>query len=352
MSYCTIDNVNKDPNARLYTLSTGEHVIQGLKKNSKCYLYFDELSLLSNIIKNYNQSERSDLSSIYAENTTNTVFTADDNNGTTYYFAGNPTDNWVSFAGFYWRIVRVNGDGSIRMIYSGEDTGSVTEANRTGETTQIKTGAFNSVENDNAYVGYMYEIGQVHGTKIDSTIKEELDNWYENNIGNNNTYSNKLDGNAGFCGDRELYSGTGLATTNTTYAASNRLNTTRTPTFKCTNSNDLYTETNSNQGNRALTYPIGLITADELWYAGATLESTTNNFYLNTGENYWTMTPQGYRSNINTGVVFILTDIGFLYNPLNLTGSSSGIRPVINLRADVTISSGDGTASNPYVIVA
>ena len=128
--------------------------------------------------------------------TTGTIYYADTSKGRTYYFAGNPTDNWVQFGGFYWRIIRINEDGTIRMIYQG------TAANTTGEGTQTQTSAFNSTSNNNMYVGYMYESNQVHGLTSSSTIKEILDQWYQNNL---TSVADKIDGNAGFCGDRMPY---------------------------------------------------------------------------------------------------------------------------------------------------
>ena len=133
------------------------------------------------------------------------------------------------------------------MIYQG------TSANTTGTGTQAGTSAFNSARNDNMYVGYMYTSGSVHGTGTNSAIKGVLDTWYQNNL---SSYTNDLSGNAGFCGDRTLYNGTG--TTLIYYGAFNRLNTNKVPTFECTSDSDLYTTSESKDGNRALTYPIGL----------------------------------------------------------------------------------------------
>ena len=93
-------------------------------------------------------------SSKVEDTTTGVIYKAQDDWGDTYYFAGNPTDNWVKFANFYWRIIRINGDGSIRMIYQG------TSANTTGTGTQLQTNVFNSSYNRSEYVGYMYTSGQ------------------------------------------------------------------------------------------------------------------------------------------------------------------------------------------------
>ena len=261
-SYCTADGKNKDQDAILYTNDNGEHVIGNLQKNSKCYLYFDkEISIRDTLLANYpTKLTRSSFTSTVTNTTTGTIYYADTSKGRTYYFAGNPTDNWVSFGGFYWRIIRINEDGTIRLIYQG------TSANTTGTGTQLQTSTFSidSSTYNNAYVGYMYTLNEVHGLGTDSGIKKLLDNWYRDNLATN--YGDKIDGNAGFCGDRTPYSGTGLGTTNTYYAAYNRLRSNKQPSFECTNDSDLYTTSGSEQGNKALTYPIGLITADEIAY--------------------------------------------------------------------------------------
>ncbi len=341
-SYCTVDGINKDNNARLYTNDNGEHVIANLQKKSKCYLYFDESKpLLADAIKNYSHSTRTDFSTIYSTETTSIVFEASDNDGTTYYFAGNPTDNWVYFAGFYWRIIRVNGDGSIRLIYQG------TTPDGNG---QIGTSTFNSSSNINEYVGFMYTEGSVHGVGTSSTIKEELDNWYENNL---LSYEDNIDINAGFCNDRTpstSYSSSngegGTGTTRTYYGAYIRISVNDSPSFKCNNDLDLFTTSSSNKGNKALKYPIGLITADEIVYAGGYEYTNNTAFYLYTGSTYWTMTPSSNQS------VFRLYSAGSPDDGLSSAGVyyTSGIRPVINLKA-TTEFTGTGTISDPFVLL-
>ena len=78
------------------------------------------------------------------------LFMAEDDEGESYYYRGAVKNNYVSFAGFIWRIIRRNGDGSIRMIYSGKTTSD------TGEATSIGNSQFNSKYWDPAYVGYKY----------------------------------------------------------------------------------------------------------------------------------------------------------------------------------------------------
>ena len=188
---------------------------------------------------------------------------------TTYYYTGKP-NNWVLFGtnssgqSLYWRIIRINGDGTIRMIYQG------TGFNTTGSGTQIGTIAFNSSYDNNMYVGFKYTSGQVHGTGTNSTILNTLNNWYASNLADEAKY---LDGNAGFCGDRTPSTSSsssngsgGTGTTTTYYGAYIRLYNKGTsnsnPSLQC-DSQDVYTTTDSSSGNKSLTYPIGLVTADE-----------------------------------------------------------------------------------------
>ena len=302
------------------------------------------------------QLTRSDFSTTVTNTTTGTIYYADTTKGRTYYFAGNPTDNWVKFGGFYWRIIRINEDGSIRMIYSGNSTsGPVT----TGANTQIGTSVFNYTYGDNTYVGYMMGLdnqcttGNCEGTdkttsydqsvnnEYDSTIKKVLDTWYQNNLA---VVSDKIDGNAGFCGDRTYVSGSGYGANSTRYGANMRLRTNKQPTFECTNNSDLYTTSESSQGNRALTYPIGLITADEVAYAGAVWPQDNANDYLQTGQLYWTISPSSatYASVLHVGTVGIGGE--------EIVYRTWGVRPVINLSANVTIT-GSGTSTDPYVVV-
>ena len=284
------------------------------------------------------------------------------NNGTgiTYYYTGNP-NNWVQFAGFYWRIIRINGDGTIRMIYQGAaDSETPDNDNITGTGTQIGTSAFNSSSNNNMYVGFKYTQNEVHGTKTNSTIlgtdtstdTKTLNGWYRANL---LEYANYIDGNAGFCGDRTPSTSEsnsngsgGTGTTITYYGAYIRLVTNNNPSLQCSDSGDIYTTTDSSTGNKSLTYPIGLITADEVILAGIPYyeDGRSQSNYLYTNVNYLTMSPFWYN---NYASVFYVDSYGFL-SEIFVTRIDYGVRPVINLRADVSISSGDGSASNPYVI--
>ena len=254
-----------------------------------------------------------------------------EDNKTTYYFRGAVENNYVSFANNIWRIVRINEDGSIRLI----------------KQDSISNGEFNTNSSDAAYLGYMYgtpgssTYAETHKNTNSSTIKTAIDTWYSANL---STYSSHL-ADAGFCGDRSLSSGTGIGTTSTDYGTYNRLKTNKTPQFKCPQTNDLYTTKTSTKGNKALNYPIALITIDEVAYAGGVYNLNNENYYLKNGNDFWTMSPFHSDSYANGWRVRENGYVGY--------GSVLGkvsVRPVINLKSTVEITSGDGTSSNPYTV--
>src|SRR5699024_4256666 len=122
----------------------------------------------------------------------------------------------------------------------------------------------------------------------------KLNTWYQDNL---SSYASSIDGNAGFCGDRTPSTSNsstnnqgGTGTTVTYYGGYIRLITNKQPTYECPDG-DLYTTKGSEDGNKALTYPIGLITADEVAYAGGVYGQTNESYYLYTNSNYWTMSP-------------------------------------------------------------
>ena len=272
------------------------------------------------------------------------IYKAEDDWGESYYFRGAVTNNWVKFAGYYWRIIRINGDGSIRLIYNGTSTAT------TGDSTMINSSqAFNSSYDRSEYVGYMYTTGQQHGNTTNGSIKEVIDNWYNSNLA---SYADKISKEVGFCGDREMasgYSWSSQPSSDIYYAGFGRLvqnSSSINPTLKCSNSNDFYTISLSSKGNKVLTNPVGLITADEVAMAGGVIGVQNTSYYLWNAAYYWTMSPS-YFSNNSAGVFLIYSYGGLTHSNLNLT---FGVRPVINLSSNVEII-GSGTSSDPYVVV-
>ncbi|MCM1052779.1 MAG: hypothetical protein NC483_02210 [Ruminococcus sp.] len=383
-SYCYkgTDKNNKDTSVILETNKYGEHIISELSKSSKCILYFKRREattsaakyILSHITE-VTHRKKGTFNQVISGETTGKIYADSDDDGVTYYYAGNPTDNWVEFGGYYWRIIRINGNGSIRMIYQGrteDENGNKLEPQATGEETQIGTSTFNYLGDDNAYVGYMYGTTKsssyetTHENKNDSEVKKSLDDWFINsNIKQGSNYFDKIDLNAGFCGDRQFnISDTQIDGTSGSivpkpivYASRIRL-INGTPKYNCNIINDLYSYKNNNiysltkQGNKALDNPVGLITADEASYAGMVFSgaSTTTNNYLYTNSTYWTITPA--RFNDLGAAVYAIYQSGYIdYGwRSHVALIKRGIRPVINIRSDVELT-GDGTISNPYKVV-
>ena len=140
------------------------------------------------------------------------LYMMEDQDGRSYYYRGSATNNYVYFAGYYWRIIRQNGNGSVRLLFAG------TSASAVGDSLQIGTNAFNATRNNPGYVGYMYgskfntSYEQTHANENNSSIKTVLDNWYKTNIVDKNLEQYIAD--SGFCNDRSIYSGgDGVSTT-------------------------------------------------------------------------------------------------------------------------------------------
>lgn len=249
------------------------------------------------------------------------VYTANDNYGTNYYFRGNVEDNYVKFADLYWRIVRINGDGTMRLMYDGTYAHKNTDTNTDRVLTNV---AYNSTNN----VGYMYGNGNTNTTN--STIKTSLDAWYKENIldkGYSNFIADRI-----FCNDRGMID-------ETHFNAYDRLTAKNEPTLVCNNTNDTFT-TGGMVGNSSLLYPVGLLSADEL-----ALAKTDATSYINKGVSYWTMTPSDKEN--DSLKVFTLDENGALTTS-NISEEKSLV-PVINLTKEYTNKMlGTGTLNDPY----
>ena len=287
------------------------------------------------------------------EETNGYLCKAKDAYGDSYYYRGNVTNNYVKFADKYWRIVRINGDGTVRVIYDG------TSAHANGETSsdrQIGTSAFNSSSNDNAYAGYMYgatgasTYAAAHANTNDSTIKAYIDNWYKINIlgtANEEYLADNI-----FCNDRSISNdntGTGAGTTRTNYRwywgpwkSDNHNDNMK---LVCPQQNDAFTVSDTTNGNGALTYPIGLLSTDEIVLAGG-WNASNSGYYLYSGQYWWASSPSFFNSSACVRGVDSSSDAdGGVY----VYYSSGGVRPVFNLKAEV-LAQGTGTASDPYRI--
>ena len=301
--------------------------------------------------------DRSSFSSVLTTDNTKTLYTSTENGTTVYYFAGNATDNWVKFGknasnkDLYWRIIRTNSDGGVKLLYHGTST-TATDAVINAST------KFNEKYNDPMYVGYMY--GTSNATAIDrsntnnSTIKGIIDTWYENNLKTN--YTKYLSTTAVYCNDRSVTSGTYSVSSSFNYAAHTRLGTNKTPTYDCTDTNDKFT-VDTSTGNGKLTYPIALMTADEVSFAGGLWGTNAQTWYYynsakgsSTGEQWWWLLSPATGNGSYAYVFFVVGSSypGFLSS--TYVSHTYGVRPAVSLKSCVKTSGGDGSASAPYTI--
>ena len=293
---------------------------------------------------------------------------AEDNNGTSYYFRGAVTNNYVEFANKCWRIVRVGGDGSVKLILHNDNTtGAANPCDAANNSTSAAfarysgttyTSAFNSSHNDNAYVGFKYgtagasDYATTHANTNNSTILTNLEAWYEKN--NLKNYE-KVIADTVWCNDKTNVTdtsydpwsitpnGLGYAKNVTYYGATQRLVGTSGsaggtgPSLKC---NGELSKINSK---------VGLITADELAYAGYAYVQNNTTTYLQenaTNTYWWSLSPNFFNGG-SADVWFVGGSNG------GFDGSSVyntyGVRPSISLKPSTNVT-GEGTSSTPYII--
>ena len=281
----------------------------------------------------------------------------------------NDNANWGNNKfNIYWRIIRSNEDGSVRLLYSG--TSPDTTEGYIGKS--AFNSAFNSNSSDSMYVGYMYGTsGTLESNRTnenDSTIKTTIDTWYEKNLLTN--YDKYISKTAIYCNDRSVGEGTynKSGSTKLDYGGYTRLFTNKTPSYKCgaNTSDGLFESTQAIEdkfsasteggGNGQLKYPIALMTADEVSFAGGvrgrTLSSPYAWYYTNSkgtsivgSYGWWTISPyESYR-------LFHIYDDGILeiYGMLPYANGIT-VRPSISLDSCVQIKSGNGTPEAPYEI--
>ena len=357
---------------------------------------------------NTNIKTRTDFSTTYTDTNIGTMYKAKEDNTDVYYFAGDARNNWVKFGTYentkkiyvgyradqvtreyetleecqndeqysncvektlwnkgdtmYWRIIRTNSDKSIRLLYHGNNVFS--------ENAWITDTKFNANDNNSLYVGYMYgtsgSLENNRNNENSSLIKTVLENWYEINL---NNYHKYISSNSIYCNDRNLSSDaqyTANSATDFYYIAYERISINFKPTYDCTETADAFSADNT---SAKLTYPIGLMTADELVYAGGNYGKNNANIYysynakktLSVSNIWFTMTPIGW-FNLYSGVyqsasLFFVCDNLEGYSCYGNISASSwpnqelAVRPVISIKENAIYKSGDGSASNPYEIV-
>ena len=269
-----------------------------------------------------------------------------------------PINNWVKFGknssnkDLYWRIIRTNSDGGVRLLYHGTST-TATDA-------YIGTSKFNTEDNDPMYVGYMYGTsGSLVNNRTNtnnSTIKGVIDTWYKNNL--NTNYGKYISTTAVYCNDRSNPAGGyNKGSTSFYYGARTRLDTNKTPSYDCATAEDKFTA-DSSTGNGKLTYPIALMTADEVSFAGGLYINDAPTWYYynsakgsSTGSNWWwLLSPyRWYGGYAGVFYVFGSSHPGYLNG--GDVNNTSGVRPAISLKSCIKYSTGDGTSESPYEIV-
>ena len=345
--------------------------------NTRCNVEFESLPTWENPGKNTLLAAIKNGNTVQTPTTTpGTEISADteallastaDDYGTSYYFRGAVTNNYVQFANKCWRIVRVGGDGSVKLILHNDNTaGAANPCNSANNSTNAAfarysgttyTSAFNTNYNDNAYVGFKYgtagasDYATTHANTNKSTILTNLETWYNNNL---KTYESVID-NSVWCNDKtnvtdttfdpwsQNPNGLGYAKNLTFYGAIQRLISTSGsaggtgPSLKC------------NGELSKIASKIGLITADELAFAGYAggLGNTTTYLQDNaTDDWWWSLSPDSF----DGGDAYVWGVSGGLGVFGGRVYSAGGVRPSISLKSTTNVT-GNGTATNPYKVV-
>ena len=328
---------------------------------------------------------------------------AADDYGTSYYFRGAVENNYVEFANKCWRIVRVTGDGSIKLTLFNNNTEGNTnpcaEANDSVDAAITGESKFNYAYGDNAFVGLMYgNVGcsdgvsdyqgsctraggtwtastsyvNAHANINKSTILKYLESWYDDNIASYDSYI----ADTIWCNDKSTvkdttfnpYGWSGFGTNygyglNTNYyGVSQRLLQNDeyalvlagNPSLICPN-DDLggklskYTVSDTTNGNGALDKKIGLLTADEVVYAGGG-DYNESYYLLKNTENWiwWALSPSG--SDGGGGDVWVVRGVDSVLSYESVEFEFDGVRPSLSLKSTVPIASGKGTRTSPYVV--
>ena len=284
--------------------------------------------------------------------------TAEDDGGTTYYFRGNPTDNYVNYAGMCWRIVRIQGDGSIKLVLASEKTCSTTNlTTNSGYATDGAAGTQGTIlKADYCYkiVGSYYINDYINSASSTNNARTKLNAWLERKITSESDKA--LLKNEIWCiGDQTngySYNDTGEVVgtvsdlinsgTSFEFTAGNKYSVTKTPSYKC--------ETTGVDGEIDIN-KVGMLTFDEIVYAGGG-NSSNSNYYLNnnaTTNYWWALSPISFDGGGDSVYSFGVIDGNV--SDGNVSDDSSGaLRPAVTLLSSTQITGGNGTISNPYTV--
>ena len=377
----------------------GSVVVSAVAENHATWTNPGEGTLLAAIKRDNTLSEPLTVPGAAVSADTEAVLAStEDDYGTSYYFRGAVENNYVEYANMCWRIVRVTGDGSIKLVlynYNGltstnNTPSSNTPCNVTGDTYAYARfegdtyeSAFNSSYNDNAYVGFMYGTAgasgyaATHANTNPSTILMNLNKWYTNILSKQANFKDSQLADTIWCNDKSVVTdatfnpnrmtlGTnyGAGTNINYYSAAKRLRSTSGsaggtgPSLICPNDNkgeklSKFTVSDTTNGNGALSgyAKVGLLTADEIAFAGGAASISNSTYYIKGNTNsswWWALSPNGFIG--DTADVWVV-DGDFSNLVLDGVGSGNGVRPSLSLVSSTKVT-GSGIATNPYKIAS
>ena len=290
--------IAEDGSEKIYNVNVTRKAVASLLKNE----IMKNTVITANPTLTTSSNNTSDASGLYKSTATNT-------GEATYYFRGNVENNYVSFAGQIWRIVRINEDGTIRLI-----TQNIINS------TSYK---FNSIINNSTYMYYS-----------NSQAKTQLESWYQTNIGSKSDLAQNVASGAYYCEQAKVKEVSEILSGNATMTVYNKY----TPDFKCT--------TDGN-GKGIVNANVGLLSYDEVVYAGGYPNQENNNYYLYNSADWWTMSPNGFISTFSYSSVWVITDKGKAN--YECVDRNNGFRVVLVLKSDA-MTTGTGTSSDPFVV--
>ena len=325
-------------NEVMETIFKGQLRIDAMQEVGKSlYAEIAKSSVLDNIQSEFVTATTGiDFGSISSDTNGKGVYTFSSTKDDTFpvhYYRGDVKNNNVKFAGFCWKIVRTTETGGVKLIYNGSPDSEGQCNHTTGDFTQIKESQFSKDSASMESVGYM-----VNNNTTDSTIKSVIDNWYQEKM---MSYTKKLEDTI-WCNDRSVVK---KESGYTYFGTNDRVYTTHIPSLDCINDADKFTVKDTN-GNGLLTYPVALLTGDEVILAGGKGNSINSNYYLYTNENWWTLSPSHFGDKI-TSYYFLSSSSNFYSS---FVDSSYGVRPSISLAPNTKFISGNGSYNRPYEI--
>ena len=261
----------------------------------------------------------------YTSDTTKT-----ENGEVVYYYRGAVTNNYLVFGNYCWRIVRTVEDGSVRLRYGGTATqnGNTYTCPQTGTVVNIGESIYHTSSYNKSDVNYKT-----------SDIRIVVENWYRDNIASHTSLTNLI-ADTPYCNDMSSSRSNSFETY---YGPDERLYFSTSPQYKCPNSSHAYTVSKGD-----LTYPIALLTADEVAYAGGVYDKGNSSYYLCTSGGYWTMSPVLYRDD-EIPRVFNVSGSGNLFR-MYTVDEILPVVPVISLKNEAAVKRGTGAYNDPYVI--